>query len=381
MLDQPAGLAALQHRTSAKWRAYPNDVIPAWIAEMDVELAPPIAEALHAAVRRSDTGYRWAGDLPVALAGFASSRWGWHLDPERVVVVPDVVTGICEAIDALTQPGESVVINPPVYPPFFSSVHRVNRVIVEVPLIEEAGSGYRLDLDGLQAAFARPEVTGYVLCSPHNPTGTVPSRDELERIARAAAANGVVVIADEIHAPLTHPEAQFVPYLTVADPEAHAVSLVSTSKAWNLAGLKCAQLVAGSAAVSQALAERMPIEVTYGTGHLGVLASIAAYREGVDWLDETVGQLAERAAELASLLDRVLPDIGYQPPAASYLAWLDCRALDLGDDPSEAFLERTRVALSPGPSFGSQGSGFARLNFGTTPEILHAIVERMAAIA
>lgn len=348
---------------------------------MDVELAPPIAEALHAAVSRSDTGYRWAGDLPAALAGFALARWGWHVDPEQVVVVPDVVTGICEAMDALTLPGESVVINPPVYPPFFSSVRRVNRVIVEVPLIEEPDSGYRLDIDGLEAAFARPEVTGYVLCSPHNPTGTLPSRDELERIAHAAAANGVAVIADEIHAPLTHPQAEFVPYLTVADPDAPAVSVVSTSKAWNLAGLKCAQLVAGSTAVTALLAERIPIEVTYGTGHLGVLASTAAYREGIDWLDETVGQLAARAAELASLLGRLLPEIGYQPPPASYLAWLDCRALNLGDDPSEAFLERAKVALSPGPSFGEQGAGFARLNFGTSPEILHAIVERMAAVA
>ena len=381
MIDHLADLSRLQQRTSAKWRAYPQDVIPAWIAEMDVELAPPIAEALHAAVSRSDTGYRWAGDLPAALAGFALARWGWHVDPEQVVVVPDVVTGICEAMDALTLPGESVVINPPVYPPFFSSVRRVNRVIVEVPLIEEPDSGYHLDIDGLEAAFARPEVTGYVLCSPHNPTGTLPSRDELERIAHAAAANGVAVIADEIHAPLTHPQAEFVPYLTVADPDVPAVSVVSTSKAWNLAGLKCAQLVAGSTAVTALLAERIPIEVTYGTGHLGVLASTAAYREGIDWLDETVGQLAARAAELASLLGRLLPEIGYRPPPASYLAWLDCRALNLGDDPSEAFLERAKVALSPGPSFGEQGAGFARLNFGTSPEILHAIVERMAAVA
>jgi cystathionine beta-lyase len=375
----PAGLEDLRQRTSAKWRAYPSEVIPAWIAEMDMDLAPAIAEALHAAVSRSDTGYRWPGDLPEALAEFAAARWDWVLNPALVTVIPDVVTGICEMLAVLTNRGESVVITPPVYQPFFSSVLRLERVLAEVPMIEDADGSSRLDLDGLQRAFARPEVTAFVLCNPHNPTGTVPTRAELARIDELAAMHGVAVISDEIHAPLSYPGVEFVPYLSVTGPDAVAVSLVSASKAWNLAGLKCAQVVVGSESMAQLIAERMPIEVTYGTGHLGVLASIAAYRESVGWLDAVVEQLAERALLVGSLMAEYLPAVRYRLPAASYLAWLDCRPLGLAEDPAEVFLARGGVALSAGPGFGTQGVGFARLNFATSTEVLRVIVERMAS--
>jgi len=369
----------LRRRTSAKWRYYDPEVIPAWIAEMDVDLAPPVAAALHAAIDRSDLGYRWPGELPSALAGFARDRWGWDLEPTRVTVIPDVVVGICEAIEVLTAPGDRVVITPPVYPPFFSSVERTGRGLAEVPLICDGEGRYALDLPGLQEAFARPEVTGFVLCNPHNPTGTVPTRDELVRIEQAARANGVAVISDEIHAPLVHPGHEFVPYLAAVPTDAVAVSLLSTSKAWNLAGLKCAQLVVGSDSMAGRFEEGMAIEVTYGTGHLGVLASIAAYRDGVPWLDQTVQRIAERAGQLRELLANQLPGVRYRPPDASYLPWLDCRELGLGDDPAAVFLERGGVALSAGVEFGSPGAGFARLNFATTPAVLGQIVDRMAA--
>ncbi|MFM7145519.1 MAG: MalY/PatB family protein, partial [Actinomycetales bacterium] len=314
-----------------------------------------------------------------ALAGFARDRWGWALEPTRVTVIPDVVVGICEAIEVLTAPGDCVVITPPVYPPFFSSVERTGRGLAEVPLICDGEGRYALDLPGLQQAFARPEVTGFVLCNPHNPTGTVPTRDELVCIEQAARANGVAVISDEIHAPLVHPGHEFVPYLAAVPADAVAVSLLSTSKAWNLAGLKCAQLVVGSDSMAGRFEEGMAIEVTYGTGHLGVLASIAAYRDGVPWLDQTVQRIAERAGQLRELLANQLPGVRYRPPAASYLAWMDCRELGLGDDPAAVFLARGGVALSAGVEFGSPGAGFARLNFATTPAVLGQIVDRMAA--
>jgi len=378
-VDESLRLEVLRERTSAKWRYHPPEVIPAWIAEMDVRLAPPVAQALHAAIDRSDLGYRWPGELPQALAQFARDRWDWAVEPTMVTVIPDVIVGICEAIEVLTAPGEAVVITPPVYPPFFSSVARTQRTPHQVPMLAAPDGRYALDLAGLERAFARPEVTAFLLCSPHNPTGTVPTRAELIRIDQAARAHGVAVIADEIHAPLTLPPVAFTPYLSIADPEAVAVSLMSASKAWNLAGLKCAQLIVGSESMARRFEEGMAIEVTYGTGHLGVLASAVAYRDGVAWLDETLGMLADRAIELQGLLGQALPSVRYRPPEASYLAWLDCRDLGLGEDPAAAFLERGGVALSPGPEFGLPGSGFARLNFATTSELLGEIVRRMAA--
>jgi len=346
-----------------------------------VALAEPIATALHEAVRRSDTGYRWPGDLPEALAQFASDRWDWQLDPACVLLLPDVITCIHQAVEALTEPGAGIVINPPVYPPFFSTIEQAGRRVVEVPLVADATGRLALDLEGIERAFAMPGVGGYLLCSPHNPTGFVPARDALERISRAAQASGVAVIADEIHAPLTYPGVRHVPYLSVASPSAPAVSLVSASKGWNLAGLKCAQIVANSAACMERLQARVPLEAQFATGHFGVLASIAAYRESVDWLDETVLGLQANAHLLADLIDRYLPAVGYQVPESSFLAWLDLRALGLGDDPSAVLLERARVALSAGLPFGSQGVGFARLNFGTSAAILQAIVTRMSAVS
>lgn len=379
-MEEPLDVAQMRARTSAKWRAFPPDVIPAWIAEMDVALAEPIAAALHDAVRRSDTGYRWPGDLPDALAQFASQRWGWQVDPQHVLLLPDVITCMRQSIEALTEPGAGIVINPPVYPPFFSTIAQAGRRVVEVPLVADAAGRLALDLPGIERAFAMPEVGGYLLCNPHNPTGAVLPREALERISHAAQATGVVVIADEIHAPLAYPGVQHVPYLTVAPPTAPAVSLLSASKGWNLAGLKCAQVVAGSPACMERLQERIPMEAQFTTGHFGVLASIAAYREGIDWLDATVLDLQANARLLAGLIDRQLPGVRYQVPDASYLAWLDLRALGLGDDPSAVILEQARVALSAGPTFGSPGEGFARLNFGTSPQTLQAIVARMSVL-
>jgi cystathionine beta-lyase len=377
MTREPS-LPELRRRRSAKWRQYPADVIPAWIAEMDVDLAEPIAEVLLEAVRSSDTGYRHAGELPEALAEFARLRWNWAIEPGQVMVMPDVVTSISWTIQALTEPGDGVVISSPVYPPFFSCVRDITRrTLVDVPLVLDPAGRFRLDLDGLARAFARPDVTAILLCSPQNPTGSVPTADELAEVGRLAREHGVAVISDEIHAPLTLPGAVHQPFLSVAPQELRAVALVSASKAWNLAGLKCAQVVAGSDDVMAVLTQRIPIEVTYGAGHLGVLASIAAYRSGLPWLDDCLVGLDARANELAGLLRDRLPKVGYRIPQASYLAWLDCRALGLGDDPADYFLERARVALSAGTPFGDAGKGFVRLNFGTTPGILAEIVDRL----
>ncbi len=367
--------AARAGRTSAKWRAFPPDVMPLWVAEMDFPLAAPIAQALHAAIDRSDVGYRWAGDLPEAYAAFAARRLGWQPDPARVIVLGDILAAIAESLRRLTGPDDAVVITPPIYPPFFGVTRDiVQRPIVEVPLADGA-----LDLDGLEEAFRRPEVTAFLLSQPHNPTGAIVPLDTLATVAELARRHGVVVISDEVWTPLPLGGRSVPSYLSLGEElTGPDVALVSASKAFNLAGLKCAQVVAGSAELADRLRATIPVEVTYAAGQLGIIASVAAYREGDAWLDATLARITDNAALLGDLLRAQLPEVRYTAPQATYLAWLDCRDLGLGDDPAAAFLEHGRVALNPGPDFGAPGRGFVRLNLATTPDVIEEAVERMS---
>jgi len=373
-------LSALRERRSAKWREYAPDVLPSWVAEMDFPLAEPIATALHHAIDRSDTGYRSLTGLAQALSIFASRSWDWSIDPVDIVVVPDVVSGLAHAVRVLTAPGDGVVINPPVYHPFFMVIKDMTeRSVVEAPMGRATDGTYFFDLDSLESLFARPDVTAYIMSSPHNPTGNVPTRAELVQIAELAERHDVAVISDEIHAPLVLPGATHVPYLTVVPPTARAVTVLSASKAWNIPGLKCAQIVS-TPAVSTDISRRLPLEMSFGTGHLGVIGQIAAYLAGEEWLQEVVGILDGNRRLVGDLLGASMPEAGYVAPEASYLAWIDLREYGLGDDPAAVILERAGLALSSGPSFGRQGRGFARLNFGTSPALLAQIVDRLASV-
>lgn len=369
-------LAVLHQRRSSKWRTYPVDVLPLTVAEMDYPLAPPVAEALRAAVARSDTGYASAASpLGDALAGFARRRWEWEIDAASVTAVTDVGAGVVQLLRVLTRPGDSVVVNTPVYPPFFDWVPEAGATLLEVPLAHD-DAGWRLDLSALEAAFAtQPAV--YILCNPHNPVGRAHSALELERVVQLARSYGVTVISDEIHGPLVLPGATFTPLLAVPGASDVAISVLSASKAWNLAGLKCAVVVTASATMASAVA-RFPPDAQWRTGHFGVIAAIAAFEDGEEWLDQLLGSLDRRRRELAALLAERLPAITWHPPEATYLAWLNCRAMGPGTQPRDLFLERGRVALEPGPRFGAQGSGYVRLNFATSAEILEEAVTRMA---
>lgn len=373
-------LNALRQRRSMKWDSHPEDVRPLWVAEMDCALAEPVRHALAGAVDRGDLGYahrsgRTTEAYVEAFAGFTGRRWGWSPDPKQVVLMPDVMQGAVHALAALTEPGVPIVVTPPVYPPFFHHlVVELGRRIVDVPLLRDPDGGYRLDLDGIEAAFAAG-AGGLLLCNPHNPTGTVFTAAELAGLARIAARRGARVVADEIHAPLLLGDRPFTPYLTV-DPAAVAVH--SGSKAFNLAGLKAALAVAGPDAAAELV--RVPDEVSVGAGLLGVLAGEAAYRDGEEWLGRLLAELRANQELLGGLLADQLPEVGWARPDATFLAWLDLRALELGADPAAALLERSRVALSPGPDFGRGGAGFARLNLATGPTLLADAVARLAAV-
>jgi cystathionine beta-lyase len=363
---------------SAKWREYPTDVLPLWVAEMDVTLAEPIKRVLHDAVRRSDTGYAHGTAYAEALRDFAFRRWGWSgVAVERTRQVTDVMSGSAEALKLVTEPGDAVVVNPPVYPPFFSFIKNADRRVLTAPLNTEG----RLDLDQLGAAFATATAGGrraaaYLLCSPHNPTGTVHTSDELAAVAELARRVGVRVIADEIHAPLVLPGARFVPYLSVPGATS-GLSLMSASKGWNLAGLRAALLVAGPDAYDDL--QRLPEVLAHSANHLSVLAQTAALRDGGDWLDDLLVALDENRTLLGRLLTKHLPRVGYRPPAGTYMAWLDCRPLHAGPDvdPADLFLDRARVALMSGAPFGAGGGGHVRLNFATSPAILTEAVARL----
>jgi len=344
---------------------------------MDFDAAEPIKDAIRATAAAGDLGYPHKGDLGEAFAEFAGDRLAWSPDPDLVFAVPDVMTGITEVVQALVRPGGGVVINPPVYSPFFFRIQLAGRRIVEAPLAVAPGGSYDLDLDALDHALALPGTGAYLLCNPHNPVGRVWSRDQLTAIAELTDRRGVPLLVDEIHAPLVLPGARHVPFHTVEHPAARrAIVFTSASKGWNIPGLKCGIAVAGDSEGAAILTQRWDALLA---SHLGVHASVAALRSARPWLDAAVAQIDENAKLLAVLLAEQLPAVRYQRPQASFLAWLDCRDLGLGNDPAATFLTAGRVALSPGEDFGVQGNGFARLNIGTSPELVTEAVRRMAA--
>jgi cysteine-S-conjugate beta-lyase len=372
-------LAELTRRKSFKWRTYPPDVLPTFVAEMDFTVADEISEAVRAALEIGDTGYPHVGELGDAFASFAAGRLGWRPRRDWVFAVPDVMTGIVEVLLATTPHGSGVVINPPVYGPFFFRLGFIGRRVVEAPLRRLDDGSYDLDFEAVDRALARPDVGAYLLCSPHNPLGNIWSRDQLATIADLCQRRGVQLLVDEIHAPLTMPEARYVPFGSIDhEMTERAFIFSSASKGWNIAGLKCGIAIAGSAHGASVLAERWEALLC---SHLGLLASVAAFTQSLAWLDAAVTQIDENRRLLARLLREQLPRVGYVPGSATFLAWLDCRNLGLGEDPAAAFLERGRVALSPGPEFGVQGAGFARLNIGTSPELISEAVRRMAVAA
>lgn len=366
-------LEQLRARTSAKWRHYPADVLPLWVAEMDVQLAEPIAAALHALIERGDTGY--PGDTPYleAFADYARDSWRWEVPGTAARAAASVITAYTDTLVDATDPGGTVVVTSPVYPPFYLYLRQAGREVAEAPLDENL----RIDLAALEAAFAAATAggarAGFLLCNPHNPGGTVHTRAELEAVARLAEQYGVQVVSDEIHAPIVYSGSTFVPYLSV-DPR--GIAIHAASKGWNLAAIPAAVLVFGADAGS-ARARYDAGKRSHAT-HWGAVAQTVAYTEARGWLANTVAGLDRNRHLLGDLLAERLPAVHYHLPAATYLTWLDCRALGLGDDPAAVFLAKGRVAFNAGPTFGTGGAGHVRVNIATSPAILAEAVDRMA---
>ena len=370
LFDVP--LDDLRRRTSIKWRRFEPDVLPMFVAEMDVLLAAPVAERLHRAVADGDTGYAESPVYQEAFASFADWMWGWELAPDTMLLAGDVMSGMRELLLATTQVGDAVVTNPAIYPPFRHICRTTGRSRLEVPM----GEDDRLDLEGLEEAFSGArgqKPAAYLLCSPHNPQGTVHTREELAAVAELAATHGVTVLSDEIHAPLAGDA--HVPFTTLPGAERSFV-VTSASKSWNLAGLKAGLLVAG-ADVRDTLAG-LPAHVPESASHLAVLAHATALTEARGWLQELSLEIAANKVHFAAELTRLLPALSYTPSEGTYLAWLDCSALGL-ESPAQQFHEVGRVRFGPGTDYDRRATQHVRVNLGTSRELITEGVRRMVA--
>ncbi|HUR73945.1 MAG TPA: PatB family C-S lyase [Sporichthya sp.] len=371
-------LSMLHRRHSVKWRAYPPDVLPAWVAEMDFGTAPPVAAALAAATERGDLGYAVdlvAPELTEAFCGFAARHWSWPVDPAQVYLLRDTMRGIELWIETFTAPGDGVVVTTPVYYPFLHAISDLGREVVAVSVLR-GSVGWELDLDGLESAFAAGHRL-LLLCNPHNPVGRAYPEPALRAVAELAERYDVRVVSDEIHAPLTFPPAVHVPFATLGEEVARrTVTLHSASKAFNLAGLGAAVAVIGNPEDAKRFAA-LPYRHRGPAGILGIEASVAALHDGDPWLAGLLTHLQLVRDHLHAELASRIPAISWAPHEATYLAWLDCRSLGL-TSPQATFLERGRVAFNNGPAFGPGGDGFVRLNFGTSRGIVTEMVSRMA---
>ncbi|MGV1010115.1 MAG: MalY/PatB family protein [Dermatophilaceae bacterium] len=366
----------LRARRSAKWSTFPEDVLPMWVAEMDFPLAAPVRAAVHAAAGAESFGYPAQSvmrELARAAADWQREAYGWQVDPEGIFVLGDVMHGVELAVEQLCGPDDPVVIPSPAYPPFFSVVALTGRPQVRLPMASREGR-WRLDLAGIDAALGAG-ARAVLLCNPHNPLGRVFGRAELLALAAVVDRHGAWVISDEIHAPLAF-AGPHLPYASLSSQTAaHTVTLVSASKAWNLPGLKCAQVITSSPRVAERW-RRIPFWRTVGVSTLGMEASLAAYRLGAPWLGEVTVTLAEHAALVVDAVAG-MPGVRTTANEGTYLQWLDFTALDLDEEPASWLRRVASVALNDGPSFGVAAHGFARLNYATPRPLLQEGLARI----
>lgn len=379
-LDPCVGVTAdvVRARGGAKWNKHGGDVLGAWVADMDFAVPDPIRETLAWHVAHSALGYERAEATPELFA--AASRWmatrhGWEPDPSTFATLADLVQGLLLAVHALTDPGDGVIVQGPIYPPFLTSITTLGRRVVDNGLIEPTGAA-ALDLDGLRRLAADPRTKLLLLCNPHNPVGRAFRRDELEAVAAIAVEHDLIVVADEVWMDITYGGHRHVPFATIGEEvAARTITLTSTSKSFNIAGLRCAIAIFGSDSL-RARFDALPPRIRGAANVMGVRASIVAWTGCGAWLDAVVRQLDANRRQVAAFVRERLPGVKHRTPEGTYLAWLDFGALNLGRPAAAHLLERGRVALNDGADFGGYPH-CARLNFATTPAILQEILERI----
>ncbi|NLE97224.1 MAG: aminotransferase class I/II-fold pyridoxal phosphate-dependent enzyme, partial [Propionibacterium sp.] len=347
----------------------------AFVAEMDFGLAEPIKRALHRSIDLGQSGYLapgWNAELQRATSEFVARRYGWEVEPANVLAAPDVLTGMVLTMKHHMAAEGRVVVPTPAYMPFMMLPQAHGHELVQVPM-QRTSTSWELDFHAIDEVLREGDL--FVLCNPHNPIGKVYTRDEMLTLSEIVERRGARVFNDEIHAPLVFPGSQHVPYPMVSEAAArHSLTSMSASKAWNLPGYKCAQLILNDEDLAGADAFMFEL---HGTATPGVFANIAAYEESEDWLAETIEYLAENQRLLHELLAEELPEVRCIPNEGTYLAWLDCTELGLDVAPGEFFLEHAGVATTDGGACGDAGTGSVRLNFATPRPLLKRMVRQM----
>ena len=371
------GADQLRSRSGGKWKKYPREVIPAFVADMDFKVAPGVQDALMMFTDIQDYGYGQVTDtIPLfeAFSTWMARRHDWQPDPALTHANTDVVQGLVATILAFSEPGDGIIAQTPIYPPFLLTIAGTGRRLVENPLVDN-GTRFVVDVEGLKRAAAQASMI--LLCNPHNPTGRVLDRAELEAIATIAANHNLTIVADEIHADLVYPGATHIPMETIAAAAERTVTLTSATKGFNIAGLRTSIAHFGSPVLKDRFDKRLPLHLLGGPSRIGVAATIAAWSEAEAWLNDVMLYLDHNRQRVTNWAAHA--NLGHYPPEATYLAWMNCRRLDLpeGATPQQHFLEHGKVALSEGLDFGEPGQGHVRLNFATSAEILEDILGRL----
>jgi cystathionine beta-lyase len=355
-----------------------RDVISAWVADMDFEAPPSVLQAIRARTEHGIFGYptRPAGYYD-ALANWTRKRYDWAIDPEWAVFSPGVVTGLCIAVHAYTQPGDKIIIQPPVYPPFFSVAQNNGRQLVFNPL-KFVNGAFRMDVENLEKQIdARTKML--ILCSPHNPVGRVWTREELTELGQVCLRKNVLITSDEIHSDLILCGARHVPLASLSDALAqNTITLLAPSKTFNIPGFYTAAAIIPNARLRAQFNIMRGNFGLEGGNVLGMVALEAAYRTGAEWLDQLLAYLQGNLEFLLDYMDKRIPAIKPVRPEGTYLAWLDCRGLGLDDAGLKEWMyQRARVAMNEGHTFGEPGRGFLRLNFGCPRATLLEALQRI----
>ena len=376
-------LDRVRNRPGIKWERHGDDVLCAWVADMDLEVPEFITNAVIERINSGGLGYGFYDEPIPVLEAFRErmrNAFDWRVEVSEIIRVHDVIQGLELVLDTLVPPGAGVVVQTPVYPPFYSSIEGVGRRWVANPLVEME-TGWSLDFEHLESVASQQDVSALLLCHPHNPSGFVMGKTDLAQVIEIADRHDLLVISDEIHCDLVYAPNEHLPTASISELAAQrTVTLIAATKTFNMAGLRMAFVHTASEKYLPSLQQIRP-RMIGGINGLGQVATVAGWEHGDAWLSELVAGLDRNRHLLGELLNDYLPAVHYRLPEATYLAWLDCRELGLGDDPAEIFLAQNKVALSSGPDFGIEGLGHVRLNFATSPEMLQMIVERMAQVS
>lgn len=362
---------------SVKWRLYAEDVLPMWVADMDFVSPEPVIADLQKRVQHGIFGYPMVSDeMRNVVVTRMLKRYGWKISPQDVIFVPGVVPGFNLTCQAFAGAGDSILMQTPVYPPFLDAPVHAGAERVEVELVRTASGRYEIDFAAFEEAI-RLNTRVFMLCNPHNPVGRVYTRAELSRLAEICLRHNVMICSDEIHSDLIFSGNQHTPIASLNDEIAQrSVTLIAPSKTFNIAGLECSAIICPNAEYRKKL-ETARRGMLGGVNVLGLTAGVSAYREGDAWLKELLVVLEHNRDLMVTFMRERMPEIKIYPAEATYLAWLDCRALNLEMEASEFFLKQAKVALNKGKDFGEPGEGFVRFNFGCPPSMVQEALERM----